>query len=219
MFRCLPCKQERILGNILYAMEMSEISVVIPLYNKEPHIARALDSVLNQTFQDFEIIVVDDGSTDRGAEIVRSYNDPRIRLIQQQNQRVSAARNKGVEEAEANLIAFLDADDEWFEKHLEVIIRLYTNYPEAGAFTTGHLRKESNNELVNPYYYGIPGEPWEGIIENYFLSTVLGEMPIFPSTVAIPKRILKDIGGFNINTLGRGFRAIWKNCSKIPYCF
>ena len=72
------------------------VSVVIPLYNKGPYIARALNSVLAQTFQDFEVIVVDDGSTDDGAEIVRGFKDLQIRLIQQKNQGVSAARNRGI---------------------------------------------------------------------------------------------------------------------------
>ncbi len=92
---------------------MPLISVVIPLYNKEPYIKRAIDSILAQKIQDYEIIVIDDGSTDKSAEVVKSFPDPRIRLIQQENAGVSAARNRGIEEAKAELIAFLDADDEW----------------------------------------------------------------------------------------------------------
>ena len=86
------------------------ISVVIPLYNKEKQIRKTLQSVLTQTFQDFEIVVVNDGSTDNSAIEVEKVKDPRIRLIHQQNAGVSAARNKGIEEARYELIAFLDAD-------------------------------------------------------------------------------------------------------------
>ena len=89
------------------------ISVVIPLYNKVKYIRRALDSVLNQTSADLEVIVVDDGSTDGGGHVVLRQHDGRVRLIRQGNKGVSVARNRGVSEARADLIAFLDADDEW----------------------------------------------------------------------------------------------------------
>ena len=94
------------------------VSVVIPLYNKDKYIARALDSVFGQTCQDFEVIVVDDGSTDNGAEIVRSYKDRRLRFIRQANAGPGAARNHGIQESRAPLLAFLDADDEWLPEFL-----------------------------------------------------------------------------------------------------
>ena len=89
------------------------ISVIIPLYNKEDYISRAIDSVLRQTFKDFELIIVNDGSTDQGPGIARNFHDRRIRVIDQQNSGEGAARNRGVAEARAELVAFLDADDEW----------------------------------------------------------------------------------------------------------
>lgn len=94
------------------------ISVVIPLYNKEKQIKRTLQSVLTQTFQDFEIVIVNDGSTDNSVIEVEKLKDPRIRLVHQKNAGVSAARNKGIEEAKYELIAFLDADDEWQSEYL-----------------------------------------------------------------------------------------------------
>src|SRR5574344_1434815 len=100
------------------------ISVVIPLYNKERYIERAIRSVLNQSFQDFEIIVVNDGSTDQSVTIVKDINDSRIRIINQKNGGVSSARNKGISEAKYAIVAFLDADDVWKENHLEVIVEL-----------------------------------------------------------------------------------------------
>jgi glycosyltransferase involved in cell wall biosynthesis len=92
---------------------MATISVIIPLYNKGKYIARALDSVFTQTFEDFEVIVVDDGSADDGPDIVRKYDGPRLRLIQQANASPGSARNRGMRENKAPFIAFLNADDEF----------------------------------------------------------------------------------------------------------
>jgi hypothetical protein len=178
------------------------ISVVIALHNKGPYIARALNSVLSQSFQDFEIIVVDDGSMDGGAIIARNIGDPRISLIQQENQGVSAARNKGIEATKAELIAFLDADDEWLPKHLEVLLMLSEKYPKAGAYSTAYLAKFIGEKAcIEPVLEGIPREPWDGIIPNYFYcavksATLHGHGPISSSTVAIPKHILIEFKGF-----------------------
>jgi glycosyltransferase involved in cell wall biosynthesis len=90
-----------------------KISVVIPLYNKEKTIGRAINSVLNQSHSNLELIVIDDGSEDFGAEVVEKFNDPRIKLYRQSNKGVSAARNLGVEKANSDWVAFLDADDEY----------------------------------------------------------------------------------------------------------
>src|SRR5437868_13381911 len=113
-------------------------SVVIPLYNKEGQIARAIDSVLAQTLQDFEIVVVDDGSKDRGPDIVAAYGDPRIRLHRQPNGGVSVARNQGVLLATAPTIAFLDGDDAWYPHHLEALWDLRQAYPAAVAWAANY---------------------------------------------------------------------------------
>ena len=98
-------------------------SVVIPLYNKEHYIEKTISSVLNQTFQDFEIIVIDDGSKDKSLSKARKLEkrSEKIRVIEQENQGVSVARNTGVEYAKGDYIAFLDADDEWRDNYLETM--------------------------------------------------------------------------------------------------
>src|SRR5690606_38944730 len=97
------------------------ISVVIPLYNKEVYIKQTIENVLKQSYQEFEILVVDDGSKDNGPAIVKSFTDSRIKLIQKINGGVSSARNVGIQNAKYEYIAFLDADDIWLPNHLEEI--------------------------------------------------------------------------------------------------
>lgn len=172
------------------------ISIVIPLYNKSRYIARALNSVLAQTYPDFEVIVVDDGSTDNGAEVIKGIHDTRIQLVQQENKGVSAARNVGVSAAETELIAFLDADDEWLPTHLETIMRLRRKYPQAGIYSTHYKQYFLNRNIITPKFYGIPPHPWEGILPNYFKSCTYGETPVCSSTVSIPKNIFHIFGGF-----------------------
>lgn len=197
------------------------VSVVIPLYNKSPYIARALNSVLSQTIQDFEVIVVDDGSTDNGAEVVKVFNDPRIRLIQQKNRGVSAARNRGIEEAHAELIAFLDADDEWMREHLRTLLRLRDRYPQAGAYGTAYLiKKKESKAYVAPFNDNTLREPWEGLLPNYFKVAALGASPISSSTVAIPKCILKEMGGFTTEAwLGEDTDLWGRIALKYPIAF
>jgi glycosyltransferase involved in cell wall biosynthesis len=112
------------------------VSVIIPLYNKAPYVGRALRSVSAQTFRDFEVIVVDDGSTDGGAEVVRAHEDARVRLVSQENAGPGAARNRGLAEARGELIAFLDADDEWLPEFLETCAGLLEGYGSGVASVT-----------------------------------------------------------------------------------
>jgi glycosyltransferase involved in cell wall biosynthesis len=111
---------------------MSAVSVVIPLYQTERYIAVAVESVLAQTFRNFEVIVVDDGSTDRGPDVVRGFNDPRIRLVSQENRGLAGARNTGIREASAPLIAFLDADDVWHPEKLARHVAHFAASPGVG---------------------------------------------------------------------------------------
>jgi glycosyltransferase involved in cell wall biosynthesis len=178
-----------------------QISVVIPLYNKAPYIQRTLDSVLTQTVQDFEIVVVDDGSTDGGADLVRQYIDPRIRLIKQANAGVSSARNRGIAEAKADLIAFLDADDEWRNNYLEKILELKSCYPEFKIFATSYFLEEANGDLSMPEISGLPvleqGQKWEGVINNYF-QVALKDAPFCTCSMVVEKQALNVVGGFPI---------------------
>lgn len=128
-------------------MKIPLFSVVIPLYNKSEYIMRTIGSVLGQSFADFEVIVVNDGSTDDGPDKVVSCHDPRIRLIDQQNGGVSLARNRGIKEARGEYIAFLDADDLWQEKKLDANHDFIRDHPGLNWVVSGFARRYKKSVL------------------------------------------------------------------------
>ena len=172
-----------------------KISVVIPLYNKAPHINRTLNSVLAQAVKADEIIVVDDGSTDGGAEIVGKHNDPIIKIVRQENKGQSGARNRGVEESRNSLIAFLDADDEWHHDFLKEIEVLINNFPDCGAYTVSSYTIRPDGSIYYPDIALLPPEPWIGIIPNFFALFQRG-LAFNSSSIVIPKVIINDVGGY-----------------------
>lgn len=171
------------------------ISVVIPLFNKGPHISKALDSVLAQTVPPEEIMVIDDGSIDNGPEIVTSYKNQGVRLIRQPNQGASVARNAGIASAKYDYIAFLDADDWWFPNHLEIIKRLALTYPSAGLLSTAHvIFREGSScrpSLVFP-------DDWEGEVLNFFDAYAKNLSLVNSSTACVNRSAINSVGGFPI---------------------
>lgn len=174
------------------------ISVVIPLYNKEKQIANTLQTVLNQTFQDFEIVIVNDGSTDNSVAEVEKVQDLRIRIIHQKNAGVSAARNKGIEEAKYNLIAFLDADDEWKPEYLETQYNLYLKYPECSVFAVNYEFKNSKGNVTSTKINKLPFTGNDGILSNYFEVASNSHPPLWTSAVVVKKDAIESIGRFPI---------------------
>lgn len=173
---------------------MAFFSIIIPLYNKAKYIEETLKSVLNQTFTDYEIIIINDGSTDKSENIVLGFNNEKIQLYNQKNQGVSAARNLGIEKANGKLIAFLDADDYWFPNHLETIANLYHDFPDCGMYCSRYKIKTSKNHFQIPHYNGI-NDSYRRIVDDYFRSNIPFRIS-WTSALAIPKEILKEIGGF-----------------------
>jgi glycosyltransferase involved in cell wall biosynthesis len=172
-------------------------SIVIPLYNKARYIERAINSILRQTVQDFEILVVDDVSTDNSIEVVRSITDSRIRLIQQETNRgVSAARNRGIAEAKFEWVAFLDADDEWKSEYLQTIQNLQDKYPGCGAYATAYeFHHENSRKITYPAIRSVPVD-WEGIIANYFQMSATAT-PIHTDGMVVARQVLIESGGFH----------------------
>lgn len=177
--------------------ERPQISIIVPLYNKAQYIRRAIDSVLSQTIQDFEIIVVGGKSTDSGEEIVKSYSDSRIRLIQETGTGVSAARNQGVTVAKSELIAFLDADDEWLPNFLKTIFSLREKYPDAGMYGTAFIEDTSGDRIEKVYEPDIG----EQLLDSYFDAKMkfcnhCGGMLICTSGTVVSKDKFIEVGGF-----------------------
>jgi glycosyltransferase involved in cell wall biosynthesis len=172
------------------------VSVVVPLYNKARHIRRALDSVLAQSMQDFEVIVVDDGSTDGGGDVVREMNDARIRLIAQENRGVSAARNRGIRESSFEWVAFLDADDEWSPSFLETVTGLRARHPEAGMFATAYRHCQGETS-ARPAFIDCVQSPQGGLLDDYFRAA-LGPPPAWTSAVMVPKWVFSEVGYFPV---------------------
>ena len=173
-----------------------QISVVMPLYNNRSEVTRALQSILHQTTSDFEVVVVNDGSTDGGEKIVRGLKDGRIRVVDQENKGVSAARNRGVVEAKGELIAFLDADDEWKPNFLETIERLHRVFSACTVFATQYVYRELDGSTRHPILQRVPQGEWEGVLENYFDVAAHSDPPLWSSAVAVKKSALLTVGGF-----------------------
>lgn len=173
-----------------------KISVIIPLYNKERHIERTLQSVLEQSYKNYEIIVIDDGSTDKGPEIVKNYLSPQLKLLTQKNRGVSAARNRGLKMAEGDLLTFLDADDTWQPEFLETIASLYNKYPEAGLYATSYQFKEEDGGIVKAEQFMDYNDGQELLIYNYFRASFLDPL-VHISSLAVSREFALKVGGFD----------------------
>ena len=167
-------------------------SIVIPLYNKEKHILDTINTVLGQSFQDFEIVVVNDGSKDNGPEIVSNISDSRIRIIHQENAGVSSARNVGIKESTGEYIALLDADDLWLENHLQNIHELIKKYPDFGLYACAYKTRIEGAQDRSINVYGLPGDSDLVKIPNYFESVAYGDNLVWSSAVCIPRKIFVE---------------------------
>jgi glycosyltransferase involved in cell wall biosynthesis len=166
-------------------------SIVMPLWNKRHTIAVTVASALAQTYRDFELIVVDDGSTDGGIDRLAAFSDTRIRKLVQPRAGPGAARNTGIEAARHDWIAFLDADDIWLPDHLAELDRIRVQFPQAGLIGTSFISSDRNGG------YRLPARAEERIEAIDYLERVGGgEWPICTSSSAIPKSSYIALGGF-----------------------
>lgn len=174
------------------------ISVVIPLYNKKNAIEDALDSVFNQTVLPDEIIIVNDGSTDGSEKIVELLNHPLVLLIHQKNEGVSAARNKGINKAKNEWIAFLDADDVWMPNYLKEITDLLPSFPESSVLATAYELQDSSGNRTPIILNKIPFKGNFGKLTNYFEVAACSHPPLWSSAIVVKKSALQGVGGFPV---------------------
>ena len=169
-----------------------KFSVVIPLYNKEHYIEATIQSVLNQTCQDFEVLVVDDGSKDNSLALARTFESDRVRIIPQENQGVSVARNTGIRNARGEFICFLDADDEWRPDYLATIDDLTVQYPESAIFVTAYAVNMGNGKIN----YSTRLEPETGCLPSYWLTLAKGYGFVWTSATTMRRDALMEAGLF-----------------------
>ncbi len=206
-------------------------SVIIPLYNKAPYIEKALQSVLQQTFRNFEIIVVDDGSTDNGAEIVKKVFSTDyltahqlqiplkgFQLISQPNQGVSTARNNGAKQAKENYLAFLDADDEWHPEYLAKMKQLIEQFPDAGLWASNYyIVKNGRNRQAT---VGVEKDFSKGIINYFQVYAKTLCMPIWTGAAIVSKKVFEEEHGFKPQLkLGEDFDLWVRIAIKHPVAF
>jgi len=196
-------------------------SIIIPLYNKGTYIEKAIKSVSVQTFQEFELIVVDDGSTDNSLENLRftiydlQLSEEKILIVEQQNQGVSMARNNGVKLAKYDYIAFLDADDWWEPTYLEEMKGLIDTYPEAALYGSSYF-KVLPDRLV-PANIGVEKGFESGIINYCRVYAKTMYQPIWTGAAIIKRIIFEEENGFNqILKLGEDFDLWIRVAMKYP---
>ncbi len=188
-------------GKCSNSMSNPVVSVIIPVYNGAAYLAEALDSVLAQDYQPLEVIVVDDGSTDRTAEIARSY--PAVRYLAQTNQGHGAARNTGIAAAQGELIAFLDADDLWAPHKLSLQVGHLIAHPDLG-YTISHLRI-----LIEP---GVAKPAW--LNDRLSLEYAAAYLP---SALLVRRRVLEEVGG-SMSVYGAAMIATGFSARKMLAC-
>lgn len=192
---------------------MPLFSVIIPLYNKAPYVRKAIESVIEQTYKEWELVVVDDGSTDGSGNIVCEFTDSRISLVKQDNAGVSTARNRGVAESTAPYICFLDADDWWEPTFLKEMAGSIERHPHAGIYGTSYYIVKNGKKRIAPI--GVDNGFCEGEI-NYcrvYAKTLC--MPLTSSSVCIPRKVFDEVGGFPVGIkLGEDF-LLWIHVALI----
>lgn len=181
-------------------MSPPRYSVVMPVYNKGPHLHRSVSSVLRQSETDFELIIVDDASTDDGVRQVEAMDDPRVRVLRRDGPGpgASPARNLGVANTAGGWLTFLDADDEWRDDFLRTVTEAREAFPDACMVSTGWVKKEPGGaRSENAYYRAHHARgPHAYRLGEYLANATRGAIPVWTSVAAVDRATLVAAGGF-----------------------
>lgn len=169
---------------------MMKFSIIIPVYNKQGYLELTLQSVIAQKFTYYEVIVIDDGSTDDSVAVVRQFKDPRVKLIQQKNSGVSVARNRGINEATGEWVCFLDADDWYHPDYLSELAAMSQAFPECDVMATRFVPMPDKVDWA-PTPWVMSGRDYE-LIENLPARWLRG-IPFFTSSIAIRRNVLNSM--------------------------
>ena len=170
-------------------------SVVIPLYNKESYISKTLNTVLNQSFKDFEVIIVNDGCTDNSVSVIETFTDKRIKLIHQNNQGVSVARNTAITASIGTYIATLDGDDLWKPNHLEELKKCIDTFKNAVLFCNNYEIKRRDG-FVTKAKFNFDYSSDCLVVDDFFEANIINYIP-HSSSVAFKKDTFLKIGAYN----------------------
>lgn len=173
-------------------------SVIIPLYNKAPYVAKAIGSVLKQTFTDYEVVIVDDGSKDDSFQIAQSVVERHENcvLLRQENAGVSVARNNGVAASKGEYLCFLDADDWWEQSFLEEMDKLIEDYPDAGIYGTNYTIVNETKRKTKVAEIGVEKGFEKGCINYCRVYAKTLAMPLWTGAVCVPRRVFDEMKGF-----------------------
>ena len=205
-------------------MKKPRFSIIVPLYNKAPYVRKALESIASQTYRDFELIIVDDGSTDNSLEVVNEYIRDvlcvmydvckNVRVIHQKNSGVAAARNNGVAKSKGEFVCFLDADDWWEPSYLEEMLRLIKEYPDTGIYASNYIYYKPGKTHVALSlprgYIDYPKAYYEG-----------SSMPVWTGATCMPRKVFDEMRGFPVGIkLGEDL-LLWAKTAlhyKVAFC-
>ncbi len=186
---------------------MPEFSVVISVYNKQDYIGKTLQSVLDQTHSDFEIIVVNDGSTDNSETVILGFDDKRIKYFPQENQGAGAGRNAAIKKASGDWIALLDADDRWYPEYLAEISKLKSFYPGEAVFSVATAINRSGKTVLPTY--SIPNLKQDEVyVLDFFESSYVDSLLTSSSTV-LHKKIFDKVGMYDTSVISGQDTDLW----------
>jgi glycosyltransferase involved in cell wall biosynthesis len=203
------------------------VSIILPTYNRAKLLPRALESILSQDFDNFEILLVDDGSTDETSEVVNSIHDKRLRYIHyEENRGIGATRNEGVAQSKGDLIAFIDSDDFWMPGKLNYIVDIYQEYPQIDVLFSNYLNiNQINGIKVDGFFQhrsefsklklsALDYDLWlieNGLPESLLSNNIIGT----PSIVVLRRYVFQKVGNFSLNLGGtEDFEFWWRAAVK-----